>query len=382
MSKELTLFTKQFQVSETLTFELRPIGKTEENIKKSGLLDSDQKRADDYPQVKKFLDGQHKQFLQKVLSGIRDIDWNELADKISEFQGNKDLKTELEKLQADYRKKLVERFTKDEFYDILVKEATPSKLFSKLLKEEKEVNEEIKTFARFACYFKGYQENRRNIYSNEAQQTAAAFRAVNENFTKFLTAVKIFRSFENKYPDLVSDIADRTRSVLNGKNVSDLFQVNAYNQFLPQSGIDYLNAVISEINYAVNQYRQKHKEVLASDLSFIPLLFKQILSDREQAFTIDSFENDKDLCIALQNFTDNNKNMDVMGNSVSLFPSLRRMLTMINADSDLFVNAKSLSDISNKTTGGWNTLQEAMTAFAEKNFKTKKEHKKTLQKTV
>ena len=101
MKNVLNNFTGMYQVSETLTFELKPVGKTSENIQKSGLLQQDFKRAVDYPEVKKFLDEQHKQFLQKVLSGITDINWTPLAEQITEFQKNKDLKADLEKQKKD-----------------------------------------------------------------------------------------------------------------------------------------------------------------------------------------------------------------------------------------------------------------------------------------
>ena len=61
MNRTLSEFTNIYQLSETLTFELRPMGKTAENLKKSGLLEQDFQRAEDYPKVKEFLDEQHKQ---------------------------------------------------------------------------------------------------------------------------------------------------------------------------------------------------------------------------------------------------------------------------------------------------------------------------------
>ena len=371
-----------YQVSETLTFELKPVGKTSENIQKSGLLQQDFKRAEDYPEVKKFLDEQHKLFLQKVLSGITDINWTPLAEQITEFQKNKDLKADLEKSQAVYRKKIADQFTSDDFYSILVKESTPSKLFKQLLENPSGVSEKIQTFARFACYFKGYQENRKNIYSPEAQQTSAANRAVNENFSKFFNAVNIFADIQNKYPDLVTDMEARTGSIRNGKELTELFNTDSYNQFLPQSGIDFINAVIGEINYAINQYRQQHKEIKSRNLPFMPLLYKQILSDREQSFVIESFQNDKELCSALQKYSQSNQELEIFGEHAALFSSLCRILKSINADSDLYIDAKSLDRISVKTTGSWNTLQEAMSDFARKNYKTKKEQEKYCKQAV
>ena len=246
-------FTGLYQLSETLTFELRPMGKTEENLKKSGLLEQDMKRAEDYPEVKKFLDDQHKLFLEKVLSGISDIDWHPLSQKIAGFQKDKELKADLEKEQLKFRKYIADKFSKDELYALLVKESTPSKFFKAFLENSADAAEEIKTFARFACYFKGFQENRKNIYSADAQQTAAAYRAVNENFSKFFNSVNVFNVIKNGHPDLLADIRTRTALLLNGGNVEELFKIDSYNKFLAQSGIDFFNSIIGEINYAILQ---------------------------------------------------------------------------------------------------------------------------------
>ena len=381
MKRSMSEFTGMYQVPETLTFELKPIGKTEENLKKSGLLEQDFKRAEDYPEVKKFLDEQHKQFLQKVLEDITDIDWHDLAQKITEFQKDGELKSELEKLQAAYRKKIADKFIKDEFYTVLVKEATPSKLFKSLLENVPDVPESIKTFTRFACYFKGFQENRKNIYSVEAQQTAAAYRAVNDNFTKFLSAIKIFSSF-NQYPGLLCDIRKRTSDLLSGNAIEDVFKVEAYNQFLPQSGIDLLNNIIGEVNYAINQYRQQHKEIKPKELPFMPVLYKQILSDREQAFIVRAFENDSELCSALAKFCEIRRRSEINGNPVELFSSLQKELAALTDEGDLYVDAKALEKISIKTTGSWERLQEAMFAYATMEFKTKKEQEKYCNRAV
>lgn len=49
---KMTDFTKLYQLSHTLKFELRPIGKTSENLQNSGLLEEDFKRSQDYVEVK------------------------------------------------------------------------------------------------------------------------------------------------------------------------------------------------------------------------------------------------------------------------------------------------------------------------------------------
>ena len=65
MKKCMADFTGLYQISQTLKFELRPIGATEKNLIASGLLEQDRKRAEDYPKVKKFLDEKVEEYRQK-----------------------------------------------------------------------------------------------------------------------------------------------------------------------------------------------------------------------------------------------------------------------------------------------------------------------------
>lgn len=116
MNTKLDDFTGLYKVNHTLKFELRPVGKTLENLKKSGLLESDLKRSNDYPEVKKFLDNEHKKFLENTLSSISDIDWEPLSNAIKNFQNDKELKSDLEEKQEKIREKIVECFTNHEFF--------------------------------------------------------------------------------------------------------------------------------------------------------------------------------------------------------------------------------------------------------------------------
>ena len=280
MSKKMSDFTGMYKLSQTLKFELRPIGATAENLEKSGLLEQDFKRADDYSAVKCFLDDQHTKFLAKDFSGIDTLDWIGLAEELENFQKDNSRRKELEKAQEKMRKALVSIIKKDEFYKTLT-ESTPSKLFKHILNNEPDVIAEVKTFERFACYFKGYQENRKNIYSDEKQQTAAAYRAVNDNFAKFYAITKIFSECISSHPELMLDIISRTANLRKGEELAELLAIANYNRYLSQKGIEFINALIAEMNYSINQYRQHHKEISSKELPFLPPLFKQILSDRE-----------------------------------------------------------------------------------------------------
>ena len=49
-------FTGLYPISKTLRFELKPIGKTLENIEKNGILQKDLQRAQSYKEVKNIID--------------------------------------------------------------------------------------------------------------------------------------------------------------------------------------------------------------------------------------------------------------------------------------------------------------------------------------
>ena len=52
----------------TLRNRLIPIGKTEENLKKANMLESDFERAKAYVEVKNIIDDFHRSFIEDVLS--------------------------------------------------------------------------------------------------------------------------------------------------------------------------------------------------------------------------------------------------------------------------------------------------------------------------
>src|SRR6266498_1712131 len=64
-------FTNQYRLSKTLRFELVPQGDTLRFVKEKGLLQQDEKRAEDYKQAKKLIDEYHKDFIEQVLSDVQ-----------------------------------------------------------------------------------------------------------------------------------------------------------------------------------------------------------------------------------------------------------------------------------------------------------------------
>lgn len=161
-----------------------------------------------------------------------------------------------------------------------------------------------------------------------------------------------------------------------------MLRIEKYNQYLSQSGIDFCNGIISEINYSVNQYRQAHKEINAKNLPFLPSLFKQILSDREGVFAISAFQNDAELYEALKQFVHQGEQSEILGEKVNLFASLRRVFAMLGDNNELFVSSAELDRISHCTTGRWDLFRDTASEYAEQKFPRKKDYEEYVKQAA
>lgn len=392
----LDSFTRQYRLSKTLRFELRPVGRTLETFD-SKFRNGDERRAQAYPAVKDLLDGEHKALLERALSKTSgDLDWEKLAQAHETYRTGDKSKPAMDALaakQAEFRKKLVELFEGDSAYKDLTA-ATPKDVFAAMKKRFEDAGQEIPealaTFTRFAGFFKGYQENRRNIYSDEPQATAAANRAVNENFPKFLENIRIFRHILEQYPSIATDAERELAPLLAGQTLAALFSPSAYGRFLPQSGIDFFNSVIGGfipaegektrgVNEFINLYRQHHEDA-RTDRALSPLrpLYKQILSDRESHSLVPrAIEDDETALVALRSmFGERLLGLETEQGRVNVVDGLQSLLRGISGSDEIWVSGDGIPDISKNLLGSWNDLEALMESSAETRFASESTEKK------
>ena len=392
--KGIAMFEKfigLYKMSKTLRFELKPIGATLENLKKSGALARDFERAEKYQMMKDILDLQHKALLERTLSSadnyvrcLGDKDrkkyagittgegallWEVLATAYENFRlsaKDKDAREKLESVCALYRMLIAEIIKSDEKYKSLIA-ATPSDFIKEFLADEKnnEVGERLaaEVFNGFACYFTGFQENRANIYSDKAQKTSAANRAVNENFPRYLKCCSLFGHISGKYPDIIAaaeqSLGEKSRQV----QIFDCLSIGRYSDYLSQSGIEKLNLIIGVFNQQINLKKQSDEAARQDKkLGQMPILHKQILSDRESAaFTVEKFEADGDVLSSVKNFAECLESNNVL-------ERLRDLIGAVRCADTIFVKRESLSEISNCLYGDWHVLGAAMQRVAEDKF--------------
>lgn len=398
MNKSIAEFTNLYSLSKTLRFELRPIAETKENIEKGKFLESDKKKSEDYKDVKKIIDNYHKYFIDDVLKNAT-FDWKKLEEAIREYRKNKSDDFAVENEQKKLREEILKLFTSDKRYKALTA-STPKDLFDTILpkwfgeKSNPDLNETaLETFQKFTSYFTGFQENRKNVYSAEPIPTAVPYRIVNDNFPKFLQNISIFKTIQEKCPQVIEDVEKELSSYLGKEKLADIFTLESFNKYLGQGGkenqrgIDFYNQIIGGIaekeggqnlrgiNQFLNLYWQQNPEFAKENrrIKMVPL-YKQILSDRSSlSFKIESIENDKELKIALLECADklegkNEEKKSVFEDTCDLFESLKNQNLR-----EIYINRKDINTVSRILTGDWSWLQARMNVYADEKFTTKVE---------
>ena len=424
--QDLAQFTSKYSVSKTLRFALRPQGQTGDFITTKNVLKQDEDRADQYRKAKRIIDIYHKDFIERALQGVKFSinDLNEL-EKDREALGES---------QKKLRKHIVDQVKKTPGYENLFKkELITNDLPTWLEKnpgaksedlpdiDPKDYPDIIAKFKRWTTYFNGFHENRKNIYNNEPNATAIAFRIVHENLPRFLDNRArwrqlesefegIFQSFEHQISDLVK--AARLEEVAVLEEAADLeepdleklkkvFEIESFNHCLNQSGIDRFNLILGGrsdqdgrklqgLNEIINLYRQQ----LSSDADKkklgkckMALLYKQILSDREShSFLPEQFEKDADLVDAINDyFAKIDEAISDEEGAKNVCSSLKACLQRFGSDEidleNVYIESKSLRNLSKACYSDWGLIERALETYAERKFSRKKQREDWVKKT-
>ena len=312
-------FTNLYPISKTLRFELQPIGKTKENIEKNGILQRDEKRAEDYKIVKGFIDEYHKQFIKERLWSFKlPLNSEGHLNSLKEYQALYELPKRNDAQEAEFTE------IKDNLRSIIAKRLTESgsayeRIFKKeLIREDlidflesNEDKEIVRQFADFTTYFSGFHENRRNMYVAEEKSTAIAYRLIHQNLPKFMDNIKAFAKIaETPVAEHFANIYEGWKEYLNVESIEEVFRLDYFTETLTQPHIEVYNYIIGKkiledgteikgINEYVNLYNQQQKDK-SKRLPFLVPLYKQILSDREKLSWLgEEFDSDEKMLAAI-----------------------------------------------------------------------------------
>ena len=372
-------FTNLYPVSKTLRFELQPIGKTKENIERSGILQRDEQRAEDYKKVKEFIDEYHKQFIKERLWDFQlPLKGEGKRDSLEEYQALYELSKRTEAQEAEFTE------IKDNLRAIIVKRLTEKgspyeRIFKKeLIREDlidflecEEDKDIVRQFADFTTYFTGFHENRANMYSAEEKSTAIAYRLIHQNLPKFMDNMKSFSKIaQTSVAEHFVDIFEGWKEYLNVENIEDLFRLDYFSETLTQPHIEVYNYIIGKkiledgteikgINEYVNLYNQQQRDK-SQRLPLLVPLYKQILSDREKlSWLAEEFDSDEKMLAAISESYNHLYDLLMGDENESLRALLAHLrdfdLAQINISNDL-----SLTDISQHLFGQYDIFTKGI----------------------
>lgn len=389
--ENFSCFVGSYPKSITLRFALIPQGMTLEYIMKYGLLANDKKRANDYKELKVVIDAYHKYIISEALSKVN-MSWVELSDSLAQYRKDKteeNVKKEYEKMQKNYRSMVCSYFSQgEEFKDLFKKE-----LFTKLLPNWiKETGrdiielEKVETFKKFSTYFTGFHENRKNIYSKEDISTSVGYRVIHENFPKFNDNIKAFKTIIEHCPNIINEVSEELKSILKDKTVDSFFELDSYNHFLTQKGIECYNIVLNGYTTENGEKKKGLKELvnLAGQAKQIEKgiqkkcafssLYKQILSDRDSYSYIPiSLQSDNEMVESVNLFY--NDGIISYGECDSKINILERQNSLLQqlGDYDLegiYVDSKQITNISQGLFSSWSVLNDCLFKYLESLFGT------------
>jgi len=360
--KKIDSFINQYSISKTLQFSLIPQGKTLDNFTKKNVISEDSKRSEEYKKVKKIIDRYHKDYIDRVLGTLDEFDISEYKELYFKSNKTDNDKKKIEELESKYRKLISDKLTKNPEYKILFSKELITEALPEFV-EKNEEKESVSEFDKFSTYFRGFYENRKNMYTDEEKSTGIAYRCINDNLPKFLENTRIYEQIKEQIDinALNSDF-----ECLIGRRIDDFFDYNNFCIVIQASGIDRYNEIIGGyttsdgkkikgINEIINAYNQKNSKS-GIRLPKMKFLYKQILSDRETiSFIPETFDSDDDSEVLSQiktYYTDN------ISAAVTEIENIFNELDLYNPDGIFLKNGPAVTNFSNRFFGNWNVIRE------------------------
>lgn len=378
----MALFSENFvgcyPVSKTLKFELRPVPETKAYLDDDNcpLLAGDLERDKAYPVVKELLDKYYRYFIDICLKDKKLSP--ETIDEAYQAYSSHDEKTleavskKLRKEVADFFDGKIQEASLDKYKNLLVldkkndsKEKGAAKTVPSVLKKWMEsesgftaeeidkYSQAVQKFNNFTTYFIGYQQTRENMFSPEEKASAISYRVVNQNMLRFFSNVENFENIKKNYPDLYQTL----------KEFEESFVPAAYSSLLSQAGIDDYNYRVigrpaededfAGVNRLINEYRQKNA-VRNRNLPVMAMLYKQILSDRENGFGRDILASDSEAKEYIRG-----KYSEAYDTACQLTAFVNNYILTEDLDT-IYVKIQHLKDISQGMFGEWSILDSAI----------------------
>ena len=322
-----------YPVNKTLTYELKPLGKTRENIEKNSIILNDKDKLEKSEKVKKYIDRLHRTFIERVLES-HTIDLSELERHIENLaaitdeEGKRNERKEIRDIEDKKRQEISEWFTKDKEYKTLWGTELFTESLPKITSDEEKEN--IKTFEKFTQYFTGYNTKRESIYSPLERHNTIGFRIINENFRTFLQNKKNLREGIIENDEILKTFPLSTKDI------------EKYN-----------SAISGNPAKKIKGYNQRANELKDKEAPYLKQLYKNILAESSPLFTVEKFTSTEEVKETVRAFIE----------SIEPLKEKTENLVKIQRKYDkILIQKKNLAKFSLITTGKPLTLMQALKA--------------------
>lgn len=401
-------FTGLYQISKTLRFELKPIGKTKGTFEQwleeknadddTNLFVKDSEIKDAYVAIKPIMDNLHEKFIELSLSSedARSIDFSHYFELFKDR--NNEMPAELEKglrEQIGNTYKIAGNYFSEEISRALGKKLNTKKPFEcltdskmlyylstnvKELAEQNGIDEEtlalhIKQFKGYWGYLSGYNTNRENYYTTDKEQsTAVATRIVHENLPTFCENIMRFEKCREEYLGVYRYLKDIDRELkikneygeeVDAEAINDtFFQIEHFNNCLAQSQIDKYNHIIGNYNYLINLYNQarRREEKGFREIEEFEKLRNQIGCGKKKSL-FETLHNDNELKNLLQKAKETGDYMFVGGDTkteIDTLPAFIKFLQECNDWEGIYMSSAAVNKISNQYFANWHSIKDKL----------------------
>lgn len=358
------MFIGNSSLSLTLRNELKPIGKTQENIEKNGILAEDHIRAEKREEMKKILDDYFRAFLERSLQELK-IEWKDLFAAREKSSKDKSSYDEFIRIQTEKRKKIFQCYKgQKEFKDIfraeIIKVILPEFIKNNVHYTEREKAEKLeilKLYYGFMTSFSEYFTNRSNVFTEAPISTSSCHRIVEVNAEIFYENSKAFQQIQKDALEEIIKIENDLSGELGDWELKSVFSAEYYSFLLTQKGIDHYNRICAAINSHMNLYCQQKR--IDRNRYNMRKLKKQILCVAESGFEIPrKYENDAELYGNVNSFLSELRELDLKG---------RLLRLSAKAESydmkRIYISAKYYSKLSLFMKSDWGLIENCLTEY-------------------
>lgn len=353
-------------LSKTIKNELVPTATTKRHIEENGIITDDELRAEKRQDAENIADDYYRNYINRKLSIIKDINWVDIFDcmKFCKSNPSKENKEKLAEKQTFIRKQIYACLSDNEEFNKMFS----AKLFTDLLpdfidnndnyttEEKLKKNNTITLFNRFYSSFADFFDNRKNMFSEEKKATSICYRIVNENAAIYFENIEIYEYIKSVAEQEIKEIETEC-SEFESRSMEQIFSPCFYGNFTIQQNIDHFNKVCGVINQHMNLYSQKTK----TKPICMRKLHKQILSETVSLFeTPHKFENDTEVIDSVNQFIRNINKKDIPRR-------LQNLVKSINSYdfNKIYIAKDAYEKVSAISLGRWNAFGE----FLEKYYR-------------